>query len=208
MTAGRSLVAAGALAIVAVAVWVAADRYRSLEGPPRRPIDSDSVVMLGDSITAGGDWDDLVDGQTLVNQGYPGYTTAQLLPVATAVAAEGPDTVFVLTGTNDVRDGLPPMRTVDGLAEMIDVFAETSPQTHLVIQTVLPRSATAAEIVATNAAIVEFADQRGIEVLDLYPEFDDGRGGLRTAATTDGWHLSEAGYELWAGLIEARLGHS
>lgn len=205
MTAGRSLVAVGVVAIVGVVAWVAVDRYRSSEGPPRRPIDSDSIVMLGDSITAGGDWDDLVEGQVIVNEGYAGYTTAELLPVAADVAADGPDTVFVLAGTNDVRDGLPPAATVDGLTAIVDVFAETSPETHIVIQTVLPRAETASEIVATNEAIVAFAAERGLELLDLHREFDDGSGGLRVAETTDGWHLSGAGYERWAVLLQSRL---
>ena len=205
MTAARSFAAVVAVAIVAVVAWVAIDRYRSSDGPPRRPIDGDSTVMLGDSITAGGDWDELVEGQALVNEGYAGYTTAELLPVAADVAADRPDTVFVLTGTNDVRDGLPPAATVDGLAAIVDVFAETSPGTRIVIQTVLPRAETASEIVATNEAILVFAAERGLELLDLHPEFDDGSGGLRDAETTDGWHLSDVGYERWALLLGTRL---
>lgn len=198
------LVVGGAVAVVAV-LWVAADRVRAPEGPLRRPIDADSIVMLGDSITAGGDWEALLPDRPMVNQGYSGFTTAELLPIATDVAAASPAAVYVLTGTNDVRDGLPPARTRDDLAAILDVFATDSPETVVVVQTVLPRRATAAEIVATNDAIVELAVARGLAVLDLHPEFDDGGGGLRAEETSDGWHLSDAGYDRWAALLAAHL---
>jgi len=205
VSARRPLVVAGVAAVAVAAVWVVTDRVRSEDGQVRRPIDDDSIVMLGDSITAGGDWDALLPGRKVVNQGYPGFTTAQLLPVAVDVAASTPATVFVLTGTNDVRDSLPPQRTQNDLAAILDVFDAASPQTRVVIQTVLPRAATAAEIVATNEAISALAARRGLEVLDLYPEFDDGSGGLRAAETTDGWHLSVVGYDRWSGLVEQHL---
>lgn len=198
-------VVAGVAVAMAVGVWGAADRLRSGDGPVRRPIGGDSIVMLGDSITAGGDWDSLLAGRPVVNQGYPGFTTAELLPIAADVAESSPDTVFVLAGTNDVRDGLPPARTQRDLGAILDMLAAASPPVRVVIQTVLPRAATSTEIVATNEAIVALAAERELEVLDLYREFDDGTGGLRPEETTDGWHLSDRGYQRWAELLEERL---
>ena len=202
----RPFLVAGGAAVAVAVLWLAADRVRAPDGPQRRPIQADSIVMLGDSITAGGDWAALLPGHPMVNEGYSGFTTAELLPVATEVAAASPASVYVLTGTNDVRDGLPPARTRDDLDAILDVFAAESPRTAVVVQTVLPRSATAAEIVATNAAIVELAVERGLEILDLHAEFDDGDGGLRAGETTDGWHLSAAGYDRWADLLARELG--
>jgi len=198
-------VAAGVAVAAVAAVWLAADRMRSVDGPVRRPIDGASIVMLGDSITAGGDWEALLPGFRIVNQGYGGFTTAQLLPAATDVAAASPAIVFVLSGTNDVRDGLSPQQTRSDLAAILDVFEAASPSTSVVVQTVLPRAATAEAIVETNEAIVLLAEEREHDLLDLHPEFDDGNGGLRPAETTDGWHLSGAGYRRWAALLEERF---
>jgi lysophospholipase L1-like esterase len=188
-----------------VALWAAATRSRSEEQVVREPIERESIVMLGDSITAGGDWTRLLPERPVVNRGYSGYTTAQLRPIAAQVAAARPHTVFVLAGTNDVRDDIGPDETVRQLTGILGEFEQSSPDTRVVIQTVLPRAATAEAIVATNRAIVAVAAERGVEVLDLHVEFDDGAGGLRPHETTDGWHLSGAGYRRWAALLEASI---
>ena len=74
-------------------------------------ITHDSIVMLGDSITAEGDWNRLLPDEPLVNEGHPGFTTEQLITVAERVAAADPAAVVVLTGTNDIRDEHPPAWT-------------------------------------------------------------------------------------------------
>ena len=161
--------------------------------------------MLGDSITAGTDWQDRLPGIDVSNEGHPGFTTRQLLPIARSVAERRPRAVFVLAGTNDVRDGLGPQATVAALSELLGLFAEESPGTRVVVQTILPRAETADAIVETNRAIVELVATSDAELLDLHAVFDDGDGGLRPVETTDGWHLSERGYDRWADVLAGVL---
>jgi lysophospholipase L1-like esterase len=160
-----------------------------------------SVVLLGDSITAGGDWARLLPDATIANYGRPGFTTEQLVPVAAEVASRTPRAVFVLTGTNDIRDGRPAEWSAGNLRELLDRLA-TAAGTTVVVQTVLPRGDRPDEVEAINQAIVETATEAGVAVVDLHPDFDDGNGALRPEETTDGIHLSAAGYERWAGILE------
>lgn len=197
--AGLLIAVAGLAAAVG---WWALDQRRSDE-IRRTPIGPETIVMLGDSITAGTDWQARFPDRSVANEGYPGFTTSQLVTVAREVAALRPGLVFVLVGTNDVRDGLNPEVTVSGLAEILDVFEQRSPGSRVVVQTILPRAATADAIVATNAAIAQFASERDVELIDLHARFDDGTGGLRSAETTDGWHLSDRGYDRWADVLDA-----
>jgi lysophospholipase L1-like esterase len=229
-------VVAGATIVIATAVGLAVFAVtRDVDDEPAG-IGVDSVVMLGDSITAGGDWGALLGGIDVVNAGYPGYTTEQLVPVAAHVAAAEPSLVYVLTGTNDIRDEHPASWTSDQLGRLLDQLAaspdtepdtepdiepDTEPDTEpgtepdtepdiepdieVVLQTVLPRADRPTEVVAINEAIAELAEVRGLDVLDLYPEFDDGAGGLRPDETTDGIHLSPAGYDRWAELVRNDL---
>lgn len=162
-------------------------------------------MLLGDSITERGDWDDLLPDRPVSNHGYSGYTSEQLVPVAEDVAADRPRLVLVLTGTNDIRDGHGPEWTIRRLEQIIERFQSDSPATRVVLQTVLPRADAPAEVLVLNGAIVELASARGLAVLDLHPLFDDGRGGLRSAETTDGLHLSAAGYERWAAVLDRDL---
>jgi lysophospholipase L1-like esterase len=49
------------------------------------------------------------------------------------------------------------------------------------------------------------AAQRNLRLLDLHRAFDDGAGGLRSTETSDGVHLTAAGYARWAELLEQEL---
>lgn len=167
----------------------------------RATIDEQTVVMFGDSITEEGDWDRLLPDHRTSNHGYSGYTTEELVPIAGDLAAGQPRTVYILTGTNDIRDDHPPPWTADQLGLIVDAFVRSSPETRIVIQTITPRADAPDEVAATNAALAELADDRGIELLDIHTVLDDGDGGLRPTETRDGIHLSDAGYERWATVL-------
>jgi len=188
-----------ALVGLAFVSWVASNRrdQRVL----RAPITTASIVMLGDSITEEGPWETAFADLPIANRGYSGYTTAQLVDVAREVAAEQPRAVYVLTGTNDIRDGHPPSWTIRHLAEILDEFAASAPRTDVVLQTILPRADRNADVDIANVAIVGLAEQRGLAVLDLHAVFDNGRGALRAEETRDGLHLNDAGNERWSDVL-------
>ncbi len=191
-------VAAAASAVLLAAVVLRAQR----NGETRRAaIDAQTVVMFGDSITEEGDWDRLLSDHRTSNHGYSGYTTEELVPIAADVAAGQPRSVYILTGTNDIRDGHPPSWTTDQLGLILDSFNRLSPDTRIVLQTITPRADAPAEVAATNAALTELAEVRGVELLDIHTPLDDGDGGLRPAETRDGIHLSAAGYDRWTTVL-------
>ncbi len=202
----RPAVGAGLGAVLlglSLAAWAWSERGdRDVE---RLPITTTSIVMIGDSITEQGPWSTAFTDRQISNEGYSGYTTAQLVDVAERVAAARPSSVFVLTGTNDIRDGQPPAWTVAHLEMILDEFDRSAPDTTVIVQTVLPRADRADEVVATNEAIRSLAIEREVELLDLYPAFDDGGGALRPADTVDGLHLSERGNRVWAEVLERRF---
>jgi lysophospholipase L1-like esterase len=191
-------------AVVALAVLVITRQSMDNSAKPR-PVAADSVVMLGDSITAEGPWPNLFPEFPIVNRGFPGFTSAQLVPVAREVAAEGPRAVFILAGTNDIRDARPVAWTSEHLTAILDVFESEAPSTIVVIQTILPRSDRSAEVALANSMITNLALERGVPVLDLHDSFDDGDGGLRAGESRDGLHLTRAGYERWAVVLKPAL---
>lgn len=208
------MVAAVTAIAVLVAVLAAAALWwqRNQGGTQRATIGPASVVLLGDSLTEEGDWETLLPGRPVSNQGYSGYTSAQLLPVAEDIAAKRPRLVLILAGTNDIRDGHPPSWTEANLIEILDRLHADGSSTTVLLQTLLPRADAPAEVVATNERVVAVARSRGVPLVDLHPVFDDGAGGLRPADTRDDLHLSEAGYQRWVEVLEpilaAELGSS
>lgn len=159
-------------------------------------------MLLGDSLTECGDWPRLLGGRAVANYGYSGFTSRELLPIARELAERRPRAVFILSGTNDIRDGLPPAESAADLERLVDVFARRSPTTTVVVQAILPRADAATEVVRANEAIEAMARGRNIRFLDMCADFDDGCGGLRREETTDGIHLADAGYRRWAGHLE------
>ena len=188
---------------LAVAVWAWSERAGQVV--ERATITASSIVVLGDSITEQGPWSSALTDLPISNRGYDAYTTAQLVDVAADVAAARPVAVFILTGANDIRDDNPPQWTVRHLTTILDEFAREAPDTRIVIQTILPWGDRSTDVEATNTGIVELADEREIEVLDLHRVFDDGTGALAATDTFDGLHLSDAGNERWAEVLRPEL---
>lgn len=197
----RSVGIAG-IVVASIAGLVAVSMMRSSQDTNR--IEDDSIVMLGDSITAGADWSRLIPARSLVNEGHPGFTTEQLIAVAERVAESDPAAVVVLTGTNDIRDGMPSDWTRRHLEQLIELIENDSGAT-IVLQTVLPRADASAEVQQVNVEIRDLAARRGLVLLDLYKAFDDGTGALRSRESYDGIHLSAEGYERWVNELEPVL---
>lgn len=168
-------------------------------------VDVDSIVLLGDSVIAQGDWAKLLPDWPIVNGGFAGYTSAQLVPSAREIGQARPRAVVVLVGTNDIRDDRGAAWTRANVGAIVAQIRDASPETVLVVQTVLPRSDRPDAVRRANDAITSVAAEHDVPVLDLYTPFDDGSGGLRAAETTDGIHLSDDGYTRWAALLDAEL---
>lgn len=192
-------------AAIVVAVVLVALFIERRAGTHRDQVDSGSIVMLGDSITEQAEWDELLPDLPIVNQGHSGFTTEQLVPIADSIGDARPRLAFVLTGTNDIRDGRSPEWTAEQLDKLLDSLEQRSPGTIVVAQTLLPRADQPAAVEATNEVIRAVAAGRGVRVLELHESFDDGTGGLRPNDTTDGVHLSASGYRRWASLLAPEI---
>lgn len=170
--------------------------------PGRRPV----VVFLGDSITAGAPWPWYFPEAVTHNAGVPGDTTLDVLrrlPGVLAAVSRPPDVVAVLAGTNDLGfAGRSVAETAGTLEEIGTRLRDGLPGTAVLLQSVLPRTAAfGPRIGALNAAVRAFAERDGIDYLDVWPALADARGRLRRGLTTDGVHLTPAGYDAWLDVL-------
>lgn len=201
---GRLLLMVAGAAVAGCAVLLLV--RRSDDAHRREPsITDESIVMLGDSITAEGRWSELLPDRPIVNSGRSGFTTEQLVPIARDVARRQPRAVIILTGTNDIRDRHDAAWTGQYLTALLDVLHTTAPETQVVLQTILPRGDAPEAVRQANTVIAQLAVDRDLLLIDLHRHFDEGTGALRATDTTDGIHLTPAGYARWAAVLESEL---
>jgi lysophospholipase L1-like esterase len=157
------------------------------------------TAFVGDSLTEGGDWPALLPEQNVINFGVGGNTTHDVLERLDEVVQAGPSTVVVEIGTNDFAWRLPVEEVGENIEAILSELREKLPDAKIVMQSILPRQPEYAHVVRTvNEQLERFVPSVSCVYLDLWPALADENGGLRSEFTTDGLHLTEAGYAAWA----------
>ena len=170
------------------------DQYRSFE------VQDTDIVMLGDSITDGGQWYRMFPGLNIENQGIAGDTTAGVLTRLDLVTKGAPEAIFIKIGTNDLGTGVPLDQIAAKYREIVTQLKAQSPDTDLFLQSVLPReSRNRRWVEALNAEIQSIAAEFDLTYIDLYSSFLSEDGSIADHLSSgDELHLSVDGYKAWA----------
>lgn len=189
------------------------DRLEEFAQEP--PISSRDIVMLGNSITCGGrDWNKHIPTSSarLVNRGISGDTADGILYRLSDITYRKPAKIFLLIGINDLAKSRSPEQISSRIDLIIDRIQMESPSTKVYLQTLMPIDESTGryaslkgkspQIPRVNAKLREVAQHRGVTLIDLYPHFlsTDGKT-LRKSYSTDGLHLNEEGYRVWAKIL-------
>lgn len=189
---------------------------RFLQFMDEPPITTDDIVMLGNSLTEnGGDWGKRLGRKHVVNRGIIGDEVMGVYRRLHQILPGQPCELFLMIGINDVSHGL----TADSIADLIRLTVERirreSPQTRLHLQSLLPINESfgryrlltgKTELVPEiNARLKKLAHEQQIDFVDLFPLFTEkGTHVLRKELSTDGLHLNEKGYKIWAKELKKR----
>ena len=170
------------------------------------PLDPDDIVMLGDSITEGGEWGEIFPALPIRNRGISGDTTTGVLARLQAIVEAKPRAIFLKIGTNDLTLG--PERDVSyqQYRSIVATIQALSAGTDIYVQSVLPRGVELQDDVEHyNAQISTIANELGVTYIDLYPAFLAPDGSIRDDLTLDEVHLTGSGYRLWQSLLEPTM---
>lgn len=169
--------------------------------------DSTSIVFLGNSLTNGCEWHELLGLPNVLNRGISGDTTGDIARRLHTVTDHKPAKIFLLTGANDVSHDLSADSIAADILALVDRIRTETPDTKLYLQSLLPINNSYSRykrmigkeqvIVDTNRIIAEGAALRGIPFINLYPLFCDSEGNLRADLTNDGLHLLGPAYLIW-----------
>jgi lysophospholipase L1-like esterase len=163
------------------------------------------AVMVGDSLSLWFPADRLPTRQIWLNQGISGDTTKGVLSRLPDFAATRPQTIYVMAGVNDLKNGKTDGEILRNLNQITYQLRYRNPHSRIVVQSILPTRSNLipnARIARLNPWIAAIAQKNGAEFLDLHAQFAGADGYLRSDLTTDGIHLTAQGYGVWQTALE------
>lgn len=157
------------------------------------------VVMVGDSVTAGGRWQEMFPGVDIVNRGVGGDTVTGVLRRAPRIVDMAPKRIFLLIGINDVVSGNQPKDVLARYDRAVGILVSGGAK--VFVQSILACGERCddeqrAREKAINAALPEIAERHGAVWVNLNGRMATG-GRLKPQLTWDGIHLTGAGYAEW-----------
>lgn len=158
------------------------------------------TILLGDSLSMWFPSERLPGSQLWLNQGISGENSGQILRRLSAFSQTRPDTIYVLAGINDLRQGASDAIILKNIRQIVQRLRQNHPQAQVVLQSILPTRLSAIpnpRIRNLNQQIALIAQQEGAGYLNLHSLFTDEQGQMQQDLTTDGIHLSRHGYEVW-----------
>ena len=157
------------------------------------------IVMFGNSITAYGNWNELLDRQDVLNKGFPGYTSSHLVLLNDShLIKHKPTICFIMIGINDIQVGIPSQRTRSNYINILEKMREND--IIPVVQSTLykvnhPESKTLVD--SLNNFLNYYCIQNDIKFLNLNNTLS-ATTGLKPEYSVDGLHLNQKAYLAWA----------
>lgn len=158
------------------------------------------IVMLGNSLTAGGkNWNARLNRNDTHNAGQGGYTTGQMLwHMDRTVIDVHPKICFVMAGINDLFNNIAPDIIYRNQKQIINKLINNGIKPVILLTLYTHNNPSLAQkIDYINNRIISYCEKENIDVINLNPLLASEQS-LKAEYTTDGTHLTEAGYLIWS----------
>ena len=179
------------------------------------PNSKKDIIFVGNSITQGIDWAELLQNKHARNRGISGDITYGVLERLREITEGQPAKVFVLIGINDIEHNIPDSLIVNNYHRIIRQIKAESPRTKIYFHTLLPVNNEFTQfkkhynkdehIAFVNMELKKITAEENVTLIDLHPHFLDASNKLDKRYTVDGLHLNAEGYKVWAGILKEYL---
>lgn len=177
------------------------------------------IIFIGDSIVEYYPLQELFGtAKTIVNRGIRGYQTRLLLENLDAhLYGDAVDQIVLLIGTNDIGKDIPLNEALDNLERVIQSIARDYPLSQIKLLSILPvnegEKYKQTVYIRTNEKIREWnqayealaSAYMQVDFVPVYDSLTDTEGQLKKDYTTDGLHLSVAGYQVLSEALKGVL---
>ena len=171
------------------------------------PVDSDDIIILGNSLSDNGRWNEAFDDANIKNRGIISDVVQGISDRLELVTKGKPKKIFLLIGVNDVSHHLTPDSITTAVEKLIVKIKQQTPPTEIYLQSWLPinndfkryKNMIGKEMVIFhgNVMLEQVARRQGVTWINLFPAFADKEMKLPKHLTNDGLHLNDAGYRIW-----------
>jgi lysophospholipase L1-like esterase len=185
--------------------WHSKDMYDHL------PDTKNEIVFLGNSITDGAEWYELLGNKRIRNRGISADVTEGILLRLDAVTKLKPASIFIMIGVNDLSRNMPVSEITANYRKILERISTETPGTKVFIESVLPvnpatgmalnHTNKTALIIELNGKLQELATEFGHTYIDLFSIMADANNHLPRKYSIDGLHLSYEGYRVWVEAI-------
>ena len=177
------------------------------------------IIFIGDSIVEYYPLQELLGiAKTIVNRGIRGYQTRLLLENLDAhLYGDAVDQIVLLIGTNDIGKDVPMNEALDNLERVIQSIVRDYPLSQIKLLSILPvnegEKYKQTVYIRTNEKIREWnqayealaSAYMQVAFVPVYDSLIDSEGQLKKDYTTDGLHLSVAGYQALSDALKTYL---
>lgn len=161
------------------------------------------IVMLGDSITEGVDWNELTSKSIFLNRGISGDTTSGIIKRIYQVVKAEPEIVFIMVGVNDFGCKLSVDSVFSNYVKILKILS--SEKINVVVQSTIYSNSKYKsineKIKKLNEKLRKYCFEENIVFLDLNITLS-ANDCLRDDYTYDGIHLYASAYVVWKNLIK------
>ncbi len=171
------------------------------------PIGKKDIVFIGNSLTDGCEFNELLGNNHIKNRGIVGDIVQGLIDRIDPIIKGQPAKIFIMSGVNDISHGVDGDSIARATERLIVMIKEGSPRTKIYLQSMLPFNNDVREwkllkgreqvVVDGNRALEQVARRQGVTWINLYPLFVDDQGRLKAEYTNDGLHLMGPAYLVW-----------
>ena len=180
------------------------------------PETKNEVIFLGNSITDGGEWCELLQNPHAKNRGISGDTSEGVLFRLYQVTRAQPAKVFLLIGINDLSKNVAPDTVYVHICRIVSSIRTKSPKTKVYVQSIFPVNNTfptfgshtsrTPQVKELNERLKTICPKLGATYVDVFSELKNPNDDLLNPMyTNDGLHLLGEGYKVWMKVIQPYL---